>query len=213
MGNIVGRQFYLNHEQKALINGSLLGDARMESRSRCYSSRLRIHHSEKQREFVFWKYQIMKDIVSCPLKRILCWINPENGKQYYSWYFHTRTLIELKDFYVNYYKGRKFLPLDIKDRLEPKSSAVWFMDDGCNTGDSVILNTQNFNQAEHKRIIRALKDKFSIEAAINKDRKRLRIRLNKDNAKKLISIVSPFVPSCMRYKIVPVETSQQNERW
>jgi len=41
MDNTVGRQFYLSDFQKEVIIGSLLGDARLESRSDGRTARLR----------------------------------------------------------------------------------------------------------------------------------------------------------------------------
>ena len=208
MGNTVGRQFEITKFQKDLINGSILGDARLESRSNDCSARLRIHHSERQKEFVFWKYEILRNWVSCPPKRILCWINPRDKEKYYSWYFHTLTLSELKDFYLAYYsKNKKILPRDLKERLNPMSLAVWFMDDGCNTGNSIILNTHNFSDSEHKELVEILRERFDLNTSINKDRDKFRLRLSRENAQKLLVIVSPFIPDCMKYKIVPVETS------
>ena len=48
------------YDQFQLILGSLLGDARLECRSKSirakHTARLRIHQSDKQKDYVFWKY-------------------------------------------------------------------------------------------------------------------------------------------------------------
>jgi hypothetical protein len=54
-------------DQFQLIIGSLMGDARLECRSKSirakHTARLRIHQSDKQKDYVFWKYQILKNLV------------------------------------------------------------------------------------------------------------------------------------------------------
>ena len=207
MGNIVGRQFSISQFQKEIINGSLLGDGRLECRSKGGSARLRVHHGWKQKDFVFWKYNVLKNLVSCAPKKIVCWKNPKNNEDYYSWYFHTITLKELKEFYRMFYKdGRKILPTRTFDILTPVSLAVWVMDDGCNTGNSIILNTQNYSLEEHKKLKKIFLEKLKVLATINKDRDEFRLRFNNRNAKKIIEIINPYIIPLMRYKIVPVTT-------
>lgn len=207
MGNIVGRQFYISQFQREAINGCLLGDGRLECRSKEGSARLRIHHGWKQKDFVFWKYKALKDLVFCPPRKIVCWKNPKNGEDYYSWYFHTKTIAEFKEFYKTFYRDeKKILPKNIFDLLTPLSLTVWIMDDGCNTGDSLILNTQNYSIKEHLKLQKVFREKFGILSTINKDRDEFRLRFNKENASKLIRIIMPRIIPSMEYKIVPVTT-------
>ena len=207
MDNTVGRQFSISHAQKEIINGCLLGDGSLECRSKEGSARLRIHHGWKQKDFVFWKYKVLKNLVSCQPKKIICWRNPKNNENYYSWYFHTRTLPEFKTLYrVFYFNKKKILPQNILDLLNPLTLAVWIMDDGCNTGDSLILNTQNYSIEEHYRLQKIFQQKFEAFSTINKDRDEFRLRFNCENAKKLFEIIYPNIISSMKYKIVPVTT-------
>lgn len=212
MGNIVGRQFYISKFQQEVIAGSLLGDGRLESRSKQESARLRIHHGWKQKDIVFWKYRILENLVSIPPKKIVCWKNPRDGSDYYSWYFHTRTISEFKMLYKAFYpKGKKILPENISTLLTPVSLAVWVMDDGCNTGDSLILNTHNFSIEEHLKLNNVFLKNYRIATTINKDRDKFRLRFSKQDALKLIEIISPYIIQSMKYKIVPVETSRKRE--
>ncbi|OGI91787.1 hypothetical protein A2933_02295 [Candidatus Nomurabacteria bacterium RIFCSPLOWO2_01_FULL_46_18] len=66
MDDIVGRlQSKFSSHQIDVIIGSLLGDARLECRSKgiraSYTARFRVHHGEKQKDYVIWKYQMLKD--------------------------------------------------------------------------------------------------------------------------------------------------------
>lgn len=213
MGNTVGRQFYISQFQKEVINGCLLGDGRLECRSKEGSARLRIHHGWKQKDLVFWKYKMLKSLVSCPPRKIVCWKNPKNNEDYYSWYFHTFTLKEFKEFYQEFYQknGRKRLPKEIVEILTPVSLAVWIMDDGCFDRDSIILNTQNFSLVENKILQKTFKRKFDLNSEINKDRDEWRLRFSKNDFQKLRNLIKPYIIPSMRYKIVPVTTSRNRE--
>lgn len=214
MGNTVGRQFHISQLQKEIINGCLLGDGSLECRSKEGSARLRIHHGWKQKEFVFWKYKTLRNLVSCPPRKIISWKNPKNNEDYYSWYFHTRTNPKFKELYRMFYlDGRKVLPQNIFNLLTPTTLAVWIMDDGCNVGGSLILNTQNYSMPEHLILQKTLQEKFGILSTVNKDRDEFRLRLNRKNYSKLIKVVSSdIIIHSMRYKIVPVETESVRTR-
>ncbi len=207
MGNTVGRQFFTLKFQREVIIGCLLGDGRLECRSKEGSARLRIHHGWKQKDLVFWKYRVLKNIVSCPPRRIVCWKNPKNGEDYHSWYFHTRTLLGLREIYKMFYPdGAKILPQNILDLLTPVSLAVWLMDDGCNDRNSLVLNTHNFSRIENKRLQEVLKVKFNLDFGINKDRDKWRLRLYSNDFQKIIDLTEPYIIPSIKYKIVPVET-------
>ena len=99
MDNIVGRlQSYFSPHQFDVIIGSLFGDARLECRSiglrYPVTARLRMHHGEKQKDYVFWKYEILKDLVIRGPREI-SWANPKRDIHEVSWYFHTKSLKDL----------------------------------------------------------------------------------------------------------------------
>jgi len=213
MDNHVGRQFCISQFQKEVIDGCLLGDGRLECRSKQGSARLRTHHGWKQKELVFWKYKILKNLVFCPPRKIICWRNPKNDENYHSWYFHTRTFSEFKDLYKRFYSnGRKILPKDIPNLLTPITLAVWVMDDGCYDKGTVILNTQNFSLRENKILQKIFKRKFNLILKINKDRDGWRLRLNRHDFPRLRDLINSYIIPSMRYKIVPVETESIKTR-
>ncbi len=207
MGNTVGRQFFISKFQRKVIVGCLLGDGRLECRSKEGSARLRIHHGWKQKDLVFWKYKVLKNLISCPPRKIVCWKNPKNDENYYSWYFHTRTFPEFKDLYKRFYSnGRKILPKDISGLLTPISFAVWIMDDGCYDEGTIILNTQSFSLRENKILQKIFKKKFNLILKINKDRDKWRLRFLRYDFPKLRNLINSYIIPSIRYKIVPVET-------
>ena len=68
MDNTVGS---LTWQQKSLIIGCILGDGHLRKIKGRKWAFLEINHSIKAKDYVDWKYQILKDICkSCPKERI-----------------------------------------------------------------------------------------------------------------------------------------------
>ena len=203
----VGRlQTILPPHQIDVIIGSLLGDARLECRSQGkrhpISARLRIQQSEKQKEYVFWKYAQLENLVSRGPRRIMVWHDPKRNKDHYSWYFHTKTLVELGELHHYFYRNNeKVLPEEIFQFLTPRSFAVWFMDDGSNNGDNCTINTHCFSRESQERIIEFLKNAYGITATIVKDRTKWKIAVGRHSYQKLFDIIKPFIAPSMIYKV------------
>ena len=204
MDNIVGRLQSLFPQQFDIIVGSLLGDARLECRSvgaRCeITARLRIHHGDKQKEYVCWKYEQLKEFVLTPPRQII-WVNPKRGLTEISWYFHTRSLRKFGILNQYFYDRKKILPLYIEKLLSPQALAVWFMDDGSKTTSGGTISTHSFIKEDQHRILDFLKEKYGIRASLVKDRAQWKISLSNLAFAQLVSIIQPFIVPSMTYKI------------
>lgn len=207
MDNTVGRlqSLFPPHQFDVLI-GSLLGDARLECRSigkrHPITARLRIHHSEKQKEYVFWKYEIFRNIVEKGPRRIMVWHDAKRNKNHFSWYFHSKSLESLGLLHKYFYRGRtKILPENIFDLITPRSLAIWFMDDGTNAGNSYIINTQCFLKKDQERIINFFKEQYDINAKMVREYFNFKIALGRHEYKKLNAIMEPYIIPSMIYKI------------
>lgn len=192
------------HQIDVLI-GSLLGDARLECRSigirSPVTARFRVHHGLKQKEYVLWKYNVLREIVNKEPSEI-SWDNPKRGLREISWYFHTKSLKELGFLYHYFYKnGTKILPHGIFNFLNPRILAIWFMDDGSNTKESFTLSTHGFSKGDNERIVEFLRKSFKINATIVKDRTKLKISIGRYDFQKFIAIVEPHIIPSMIYKI------------
>ncbi len=201
MDNTVGRlKSLLPTHQFDVIIGSLLGDSSLECRSsgirHPITARFRVHHGEKQKEYVFWKYEMVKDLVSTKPKRV-------EWKNEIAWYFHTKTLRELGIIYPFFYENKiKIIPIDLlKKTINSRILAVWFMDDGSNTNKSFTLNTHCFSIQEQNEIQDLLKESFDISTTIIKDRSKYKIRIGRTEYEKFIEIVKPHIIPTMTYKI------------
>ena len=205
MDDTVGRlQSIFSSHQIDVIIGSLLGDAGLECRSigvrSPVTARLRMHHGAKQKEYVWWKYEMLKDVVSREPQTI-SWTNPKRNLEETSWYFHTRSMEELGDLYHYFYhNGVKILPESIFSLCNPRMMSVWYMDDGSNNGDNITLNTHGFSKEDQERIREFLQKRFRIQSKVVKDRTKWKITIRKDFGK-FISIVQPYVIPSMIYKI------------
>jgi len=110
----------LSKVQQQLILGSVLGDGYLRKK---VNAHLQITHSAKQKSYVDWKYNILKNIVITPPK-----FYKGNGSRV-GYRFFTKSIPELTDFYDKFYQsGRKAVPKNLI--LSPLSLAVWYMDDG-----------------------------------------------------------------------------------
>lgn len=206
MDNIVGRlQSAFPSHQLDVIIGSLLGDARLECRSKCiraeYTARFRVHHGDKQKEYVWWKYEILKNLVSREPREIT-WINQKRNLKEISCYFHTKSLKNFGIIHEIFYKDRvKKFPTDIIPIFTDKMLAVWYMDDGSNNHGRITLSTHSFSLEDQKIIVDFLKNKYHINPTIVKDRTQWKISISRFDYDKFISIVAPFIPKAMSYKI------------
>lgn len=207
MENIVGRlKFLFPHDQLQLILGSLMGDARLECRSKSirakHTARLRVHQSDKQKDYVFWKYEQLKNLVSKGPRFTKVWHDPKRNKDHYSWYFHTKSSEELGLIHRLFYgKGVKVLPEKLLDLLEPVGLAIWYMDDGSNNGTNITLNTHNFSMGEQKVLQNWLKTKFGVDTTTVKDRSKFKLAIGRYEYEKFMDIVRPHIIESMNYKV------------
>ena len=199
MENTVGS---LTQLQKSVIIGSLLGDGCVRIIPEKRDAFLEINHSIKAKEYVNWKYSILKDIcASAPKERN----SGEDGRKAYR--FFTKQHKDITELMNKFYQNkRKTIPKDLE--LNPIILAVWFMDDGSKSRKhDVYLNTQQFSMKEQRILLHALR-KIGLRARLNKDKKYYRIRFLKESIPKLNEIIKPYIIPSMRYKLSydPVET-------
>lgn len=211
-GDTVGRECLahaLTSVQKEVLIGSLLGDARLECRSRQGTARLRIHHAESQRAYLFWKYEVFRNFVDREPWDIQ-WFDDRTRREYQAWFFHTRTSLLFRPYHEFFYDdGRKRVLERIKTLLTPRILAVWFMDDGCCYKDSMILNTQSFTYAEQELLQCILLRTFGIQLSIQKDRNNFRLYASGINAEYFREIIRPHILPSMQRKVLPVTTDPE----
>lgn len=198
---------FLSHEQKALIMGSLLGDGTMRMGKGAQNANFKVEHGLEQKEYVLWKYKILKSLVFTEPK--ISYRYKENGEKYEkSWWFRTIRHPFLTEIYKRFYlmdgyrTGRKIIPMNIADDINEFSLAIWIMDDGSYNSNVIDISTYSFLLSEIHFLQNVFEKVFCVEARYYRDRdKGFRIYFNKCETKKLVSIIGPYIIPSMMYKI------------
>jgi len=191
MGNTVGS---LDQEQRFVIVGSILGDGYLRRIPGRKNAFLEINHSIKAKDYVDWKFKILKSIcVSPPKARVI-------DEKRTAYRFFTKQHPELTKLCDLFYRNnRKVVPSSLK--IKPLTLAVWFMDDGSKSRDrDVYLNTQQFSLNDQRILLYKLRQ-LGIKARLNKDKKYYRIRLLRESIPLFHKIVGPFIITSMKYKL------------
>ena len=197
----------LNLKQKALIIGSLLGDGTMRLGKGARNVNFKIEHGLMQKDYVEWKYQILKPFVFTEPK--ISYRYNENGDRYAkSWWFRTIRHPILTQIYKKFYKGekyrngRKIVPLEIEEKIDPFALAVWIMDDGSYSKGRIDISTYSFSLKEINTLQESIEKVFGIGSNYYRDRdKGLRMYFNQEDTKKLIEVIHPYIIPSMTYKI------------
>lgn len=184
----------LTQLQKSIITGSLLGDGYMRILPGRSNALLEINHSIKQKDYVDWKYLVLKSVVGGEPKA-----RTGNGKRI-AYRFYTKQLPELTEMLGQFYKdSKKVIPEELE--LDSVSLAVWFMDDGGKCGEkNVYLNTQQFDLDDQDRLSELLKG-LGLEVKANRDKKYWRLRFLSSSLPKLRSLINDMVIPSMKYKL------------
>lgn len=183
----------LTWEQKSLIVGCILGDGHLRKLEGRKDAFLEINHSLKAKEYIDWKYQILKEICqSSPKKRKI-------DEKRIGYRFFTREHPQLTKLWLRFYRGKKkVVPKDLQ--LNGLILAVWLMDDGSFSKGNLYLNTQKFSFKDQRRLLHFLR-KIGIKARMNKDKKYYRIRIKKESLERLKNLVKPYILPSMAYKL------------
>lgn len=192
----------LNPQQKSILIGSMLGDGTIQIGKNAINANFKTEHCLAQKEYVFWKYKFFEEWVSTPPK--LSYRYDDNREKYKkSWWFRTVRHPEItllrKHFYPN---GVKIVPKNINSLIDTLSLAVWIMDDGSFNEGNYDISTYSFTENEVNVLQECLKNKFDLEAKYFQDRdKGIRMYFNRGETQKIASIISPYVVSCLKYKL------------
>ena len=196
--------------EKEIILGTILGDAYIGMLKT--NARLEIGHSEKQKDYVFWKHKELSRFVSAKPHRVEIF-DPRYKKTYTRWSFNTRVNNIFTQFHNFFYKNKKkIIPKEIINELKsPLSLAVWFMDDGGRRNDcyGLFLNTLSFTKEEQEILRNCLKVNFSLNSRIHWVKDGYRLYIPSKDAKHFCELVYPFLIPSMYYKLSynPVTTS------
>jgi hypothetical protein len=130
-----------------------------------------------------------------------------------AYYFNTMSLSIVERLKEKWYaNGKKCIPENVQEYLTPLTMAVWHMDDGWlrRDADQVILCTDRYSVEEVDLLQESLRKRYDIESRIFKTTpgentfgsgEYYRLRLNAEDTRAFLAIISKHVPACMRYKV------------
>ena len=199
----------LSKEEKDILIGSLLGDGCLRVMGKTKFPAFSVSHSEKQKDYVFWKYEKLKRWVRTPPWREERTYHRDRSRKTISWRFQTLTNEVFSELHNTFYpNGKKIIPENIYSLLKdsPLVLAVWLMDDGNKNHKAVFLNTQSFSFEEQQRLSVVLHDIYGFHVTVNSHSKSngvqlYRIRIDTDSTKRLRTIVKSLILPQFYYKI------------
>jgi hypothetical protein len=183
----------LTQLQKSFLIGTLLGDGYLRQVKGRRNAFLEVNHSITQKEYVEWKYDLLKNLTrSGPKSR-----NGNGNRVAYR--FFTKQHPEFTKTMGLFYKDKKKCIPDLE--LDPMMLAVWYMDDGSRCDKSnVYLNTQQFLKEDQYKLLKLLEN-IGLEGTLNKDKEYYRIRFKSSSIPKLFGIIKKYIIPEMKYKI------------
>ena len=188
--------------------GCLLGDGSM----RGASSRVRISHTNRQRDYVKFKEEVFSNLGCKVSSKYDYWQDTTFGRYEYS-------SVDIRPKSVSRIK-EKSLEYLIK-RVTPLGLLFWWLDDGSLTVSTKkngsicrfgYLHTQSYDYQQHLLLVKLLKELFELDVKINKDiggvndkhKVYYRLYFNATNFRKFIDIFYDYIqyiPDCMKYKL------------
>jgi DNA-binding CsgD family transcriptional regulator len=186
----------LSNIEEQVIIGSLLGDGSIDKHNNYY--RLIIKHGEKQKDYIYYKYNLLKRFSSKPSKNFRI-DNREKFKDHIEYTLRTTTNSIFEEYRKNWYPDNKkiiYRPDFVK--IKPLGFAIWLMDDGYKSGNSIAISTDCFSINDLEFVCKFFKDSYNFDLTIQSPN-RLYIRSNSMNIIK--EKIRKCFPESMLYKL------------
>lgn len=195
--------------QKDVIYGSLMGDAkRMHTK---WNSSVSFGHSNKQKDYVEWKYLMLKNLVTKRGIKMESQFDERYDKKYFSYGFYTFANSDVEKIINKFYgENGKQVNIDILNNLSELSIAVWFMDDGYSDKgkygvSNLVFCTESFSKESCENIIQWFKEKWNISSHLRERQLKngvgYRVVIKSESVDKLLDLIEPHLIPSMRYKI------------
>lgn len=196
----------LAKRQREIVIGLLLGDGFLQKTGK-KNARLRLEHSSGQKEYIYWKHQMLKNLMQSKPKFIKRF-NPHWKKHYTYYRCQSHASPEFGKLKKVFYRGLcKCIPKDISKLLNSYLSlAVWYMDDGYlyHRDRSATIYLNNYSRQELKNLAVALEINFGLQPKLKiKKKKYPCFYFNVEQTKRLIEIIRPHIIPCFSYKLLP----------
>jgi hypothetical protein len=147
----------LSYEEEQVLIGGLLGDLYLGIPKRgVNASGSFAHTTETQKEYCWWKYDILKRFCRVPFDTYQD--DKRTGKRYYKTYCDIYTNPIFNDYYKAFYPNkRKTVPKELLYKINGLGLAAWYMDDGSKKENTYTIATCSFSIEDMLNIISFLK--------------------------------------------------------
>lgn len=193
----------MTKKQREIVIGCILGDAYLQKTGK-HNARLRLEHSVKQKDYIFWKWEELNKYMQ-DKPRLIKRYNPVWKKhyQYYRCQSHSSPIFgKLKQLF--YFDNIKQIPDKIEKLLSKQVLAIWYMDDGYyyQRDKTVYIYLAKFPESQVRRLIKTLRNNFGLNPKLEiKKTRNLSLKFSVKEAEKLIKIIKPYIIPSMAYKM------------
>lgn len=185
--------------QQAVLVGTLLGDGSIAKHG--HHHRLFVKHKAAHEALAAWKHEVFSDFTTMPLHHF---DQRLNARLYPCVQFVTRTNRVFSEWRERFYRdGRKIVPTDIADLLEPVAVAVWLMDDGTADRAGVSFQTHSFRIDEVKVLATALQERYALRTSLHRNKGAHVVYVHGSSVPALAALVAPSILPELAYKLVP----------
>ena len=188
--------------QRNVLVGLLLGDGHLETQNGGKTYRLKIEHSESQRDYTEWLFQLF--LPWCEQKEL--YQKEKNGKKYVG--FRTRGAGAFRFYAQQFYQEKKkVMPKIIGRLLSETGLAVWFLDDGSKKSvrhKTYIIHSLGFSNPELMFVQKVFREKFAIDVSLHRQKQKyFRLYVQSVSASRFREIIEPYVLkfASMRHKL------------
>jgi hypothetical protein len=197
----------LNNKQKDLIVGSMLGDGHIDKRE---DQPMFIEvHAENQKDYLYYKYEILKDLCNIsPVRNEACY-REFNGKSYLcqpSYRLCTRIYNCLLE-----YRGKSYTYL--LNLMNEFSFSIWMLDDAYRGDSNWTLCIAEYTPDDVQFAINKLKTQYGLNSWLQKDNRYL--IFDASSSRKIDDIILKNIPNdldIIKYKITENLNLREEEK-
>lgn len=153
----------LNDKQKDLIIGSMLGDGHIDKRET--QPIFIVVHAENQKDYLYYKYELLKDFCNISPTKQEARYKEFNGKPYWCQATY-RTCTRIQNCFLDY-RGKTYTYL--LKLMNEFSFSIWMLDDGYRSNTNWELCICEYTEEDVNNALNIFKDKFGLIGKLKKD--------------------------------------------
>lgn len=205
--NAEAKKVEIKGDVASIMYGSFLGDGYINP-----GGYLVLSHGEKQLDYLEWKVQKLNEIMNPKINKVASKSQPPFSQlPVYS--ARSKALPFLKEMRCKLYPSdgsRPVTPIVESPHFDEMALAVWYFDDGTRSKYNCRFCTNRYSLESVRELMDALETRFELKSVLDTVKgtasgdTQYMIRLNKDSASRLFSIVEkamPYIPPSVKHKL------------